>query len=462
MNKQNHTLEELLRAAREEQPVVSFSETAEQIGRLEHHLQQRKHRRGIAWLWEKAFAFPLQTGRNVADAISNAVFAPNPVFTRLASGIAVAGVVILLFPELVHDTYFANMSGLQPSQNLALQASEAEPHGQTQPAFPHSPRIRKYGSQGAQSLALAPLQTVSDSAGNNKPEVTTPESPSTLASSTVETSAQPVEALRNAAKEAAQLPSQKQTPFAKAPFVEKPEQTLAAAPEAANERTFWQRLSFDARVATRTSLAAPADASAGMASATRLQTFKAEQQLASEAASPLQNIALGVMYALDGQHSIGVEGGTEPFLAVTPTSTAQTDGSGNGGDRNNPGFVGITSTPSMETNRPPVTTTIAETRNRAWFGAAYQYSFPVIETLGGLQPLTRITLGGGEIGFVSRAIIGVRFLPQNQVSVLIAGEGAGIARQNGVSSGTSSGASSNATWEFVPKLGMTLGLAVKF
>jgi hypothetical protein len=65
-----------------------------------------------------------------------------------------------------------------------------------------------------------------------------------------------------------------------------------------------------------------------------------------------------------------------------------------------------------------------------------------------------LTVGGGEIGVVGRTIIGARFLPQNQVSVLLAGEGAGIASPNPLAA--------NSAWNFTPKVGLTLGLSVKF
>lgn len=238
-------------------------------------------------------------------------------------------------------------------------------------------------------------------------------------------------------------------------------QTLASVPlpsEAAQERTFWKRLSIDARVTTRTEIAS---AQASMLSPTfDAANFNTQRQFAADAASPLQNIAIGVMYALDNHQSIGIEGGTEPFLSVIPA----TGFAGGRPQTTMPPDITTTSTPS---SMPSTTRTqqnnemllaqrtpTLEARNRAWFGAAYQYTLPMIEVLGGVQPLARVTLGGGEIGVVSRALLGARFLPENQVSVLLAGEGAGIARQNALSP--------TSAWDFVPRLGMTLGLSVKF
>jgi hypothetical protein len=452
VNKQNHKLEDLLRAAREESPVVSFSETAEQITRLEALSQQGSRRRGLVWWWEKAFAFPRTLGQHVGE-IANMRFPTQPVLTsfsaRLAGGMAFVAAVVVLFPHLTHDGAFPRIVG---SEKITPVPTEQGAYMTVQKdvAQKFSKNVYKNTSQGSSQLASLPFLAASDSSHKEANTL----SQNVAQNSTQAASEQPSpQILRTLIGQA--------PPSAERSVVIATEQPLQNTPQAAPEEAFWKRLSLEARVATRSALA-PA-ASASTLSPADATSFRSAQQLASESASPLQNIALGVMFALDEHHSIGIEGGTEPFLSAVRAEAGLTQ-TGTGSLATN----SMDSTRSLATGAPTFVATspvdksqnlprnvqTTETRNRAWFGAAYQYNFAIIEALGGVQPIARLTVGGGEIGVVGRTIIGARFLPQNQVSVLLAGEGAGIASPNPLAA--------NSAWNFTPKVGLTLGLSVKF
>ncbi|TAE28772.1 MAG: hypothetical protein EAZ92_07630 [Candidatus Kapaibacterium sp.] len=499
MKKKNHTLEELLRAAREESPVVSFSDTAEQIARLE---AKRQERRGIAWLWERAFAFPNAAWKSVhnsaqslvgnfLDNVNNAgIFIFSPLSTNLLRGASLAVLALMLFPALTDDMRLddIHLRKLLPD-NTSHQATAALviENVRTKSTTTTSRKASNYAAYSAFTSKNTP---------NNEPSTQSTNAATEPFAS--ESNTNPYPSLAEETRRFQERSTSEKSPSEKSLVLrndihenESKAQPLSNPANTSTEASFWQRLSVEARLASRTDIAtntgnngASTLASAGTdASHHTMLDAASQQQFAAESASPLQNIALGVQFAVDEHHSIGLEGGTEPFLsALRPTSTFSL------AQRNNPNSieiinapqerpqVGITSIdpPSTQPRGPssggggtdPVAappfnaaqrTISAETRNRAWFGASYQYSFSIIPVLGGVQPLARLSVGGGEIGLVSRGIIGVRFLPQSHVSVLLAGEGTGIARQSILSENTA-----NAPWEFAPRLGMTLGIAIKF
>ncbi len=522
MKKKNHTLEELLRVAREESPVVSFSDTAEQIARLEAKSQKRS---GFAWFSARAFAFPnaawksIQTStQSFLDAANNASNAAifSPLSTRLVRGVSLAALVLMLFPALTHDVHVGDIN---PLRNLlpehasnqataALQMENTSAKSNTTISRTTSRTTNRTASNHAAYSAFVSNNAVSNTSDNESSTqpVNTATEPSASASGTSTYSSLAEETRRFQERVASEKSlSEKSLAFKN----DVNENELKAQPtdnpaNTSTEASFWQRLSVEARVASRTDLAStgagngtasaltPIRTDAQFTSARSILDAKSQQQFASESASPLQNIALGVQFALDEHHSIGLEGGTEPFLSaipstrnfslaqqgdpnriesinvqqptdgnqpragitsvVTPSTTQPGQGNGGGGMP-----IGGTIDPVPPPTNTAQRTIFAETRNRAWFGASYQYSFSIIPVLGGVQPLARVSVGGGEIGLVSRGIIGVRFLPQSQVSVLLAGEGTGIARQSILSENAA-----GATWEFAPRLGMTLGIAVKF
>jgi hypothetical protein len=51
---------------------------------------------------------------------------------------------------------------------------------------------------------------------------------------------------------------------------------------------------------------------------------------------------------------------------------------------------------------------------------------------------------------VGRTLIGAKFLPKERFSIMLAGEGAAVASQL------------QSVWNLTPRLGITLGLSVKF
>jgi hypothetical protein len=156
-------------------------------------------------------------------------------------------------------------------------------------------------------------------------------------------------------------------------------------------------------------------------------------------------------YALSEQHSIGLEGGNEPFLvSVQVNSTGNRGFTGVAADTNTniAGITGSPSTPRFDANANREYR--RSSSNRTWFGVAYQFNADIIDVFGGVQPLARITLGGGELGAVGRTLIGAKFLPKERFSIMLAGEGAAVASQL------------QSVWNLTPRLGITLGLSVKF
>jgi hypothetical protein len=153
-------------------------------------------------------------------------------------------------------------------------------------------------------------------------------------------------------------------------------------------------------------------------------------------------------YSLSEHHTVGIEGGNEPFL------TAVRFNSNNGLTAAADSGRGITASLQPGSTTNPAVKAPDQYRqsssNRTWFGAAYQYNAEVWDVFGGVQPLARITLGGGELGAVGRTLVGARFMAKEQFSILFAGEGAAVASQL------------QGSWNLTPRLGVTLGLSFKF
>lgn len=429
MKKRISKLDDLVHAARNEAPVVSFEESARQIAAL------AQKRRKPVWMWlADAWAFPLRTFQALTgmDWLSGQ--------RRFAHGFAGACVVVLVlsvFPSLIRDAHFAEKYQATP---LAIQTSgnTTQAAGAQSVRGTHVSPPNHIHKTDSESLALASqINVVAANADTN----------SSSASSSPEASGAQVPEYGIATALRQQKPdgSGYSQPPSQTPSVlrQNPERssTLAAEHTPAlpsvlpsalpQEPTFWQHISLEARMSARTDLASSLPSS--LLPATE-----------SQASTPLQNLALGIYYALSEHHTVGIEGGNEPFMtAVRLNNSFATTGM----DTNT---VSTSLVPSGTNPTARKDEYRQSSSNRTWFGAAYQYNAEVWDVFGGVQPLARITLGGGELGAVGRTLMGARFMAKEQFSILFAGEGAAVASQF------------QGAWNLTPRLGVTLGLSFKF
>lgn len=444
MKKRISKLDDLVHAARNEAPVVSFEETARQLKAL------AEKRRKPLWMWlADAWAFPLRKlrGSQMPDRTWFAQpltlvqeLIANGAVVRGFVGVCAVALVLSAFPSLIQDAYFAERYAFstspkrQSSNDATLTVAKAKnerglhatkrtnttsAEGQAPAQSSSQPVAAVLNSDGAIAAETISHQELSSQAHENgTPTVLLPQEPSGNGA-VAPPSKTPSILYRTPESSSAQSSS-----------------TLASAaqtervPQMSEEPTLWQRVSLEARMAARTDLASPLPSSILPATDAPVQT-------------PLQNIALGMYFALTEHHTVGIEGGNEPFLtAVRFNSTFTT---------------AATDTGSVSTSLLPSGTTPTKrdeyrqgSTNRTWFGAAYQYNADVWDVLGGVQPLARLTLGGGEMGAVGRTLIGARFMAKEHFSLMLAGEGAAVASQL------------QGLWNLTPRLGVTLGLSVKF
>lgn len=448
MKKRPSKLEDLLQAARTDAPVISFEESAQQIRSF------AEKRRKPVWTWiADAWAFPLARFGGLHRKVLADFALPHPQSPWLR-GFATACLVMVLvsiFPALIHDLRLHEIRlAKQQSLNTAPKLASGESTS-LQNAYPTllAKPIRRHFSTNTASIlahgAPAPVADSSDVAQEQTGSLAV-NNGATGALHQTSTDVGEREHVRTAFGISTKAPSlleRHQEGTRSAVFAPKtaqePHETLLSTETP--EPTFWQRLSLEARLAARTDIASsPIPASASQqADASPINT-----------STPLQNIALGVYYALSPQHSIGLEGGNEPFLVSVQVNTTNRGFTGTPGQMG----TGIAAVPNG-TNPAHDTQNLRteyrqSTTNRTWFGAAYQFNADVIDIFGGVQPLARITLGGGELGAVGRTLIGAKFLPKERFSIMLAGEGAAVASQL------------QSVWNLTPRLGVTLGLSVKF
>jgi hypothetical protein len=108
-----------------------------------------------------------------------------------------------------------------------------------------------------------------------------------------------------------------------------------------------------------------------------------------------------------------------------------------------------------------------------WFAAAYQYNHDVVR-LGGVavQPLARISLGGGGAGAVGRVLAGISLFPEERFTVLLAAEGAALGAvatssqtptsQPNTPNLPNQQSSPQQAFTISSQTGVTLGIVVKF
>lgn len=458
MKKRISKLDDLVHAARNEAPVVSFEETARQLKAL------AEKRRKPLWMWlADAWAFPLRKLRGVQmpdrtwfaqpltfvqEIIANGIVAKiiptNGSAIRGFAGVCAVALIISTFPSLIQDSYFAGFAGRYSSGTVQKHRSSNDVPLTTDKTkngrgLQATMRINSSSAEGQSSLQTPP-QSVAAALASDFSRGSEAMLQQGLSSQAPENS--PTTAVRQEEPSVNGIvPPPSKTPSV---LYRTPESasargssTMASAaqtervPQMSEEPTFWQRVSLEARMAARTDLASPLPASILPATEKQAQT-------------PLQNIAMGMYFALTEHHTVGIEGGNEPFLTAVRFTSFATIADTDRGNVNTSLLPGLT-TPTVKRDEYRQGST-----NRTWFGAAYQYNADMWDVLGGVQPLARLTLGGGEMGAVGRTLVGARFMAKEHFSLMLAGEGAAVASQL------------QGAWNLTPRLGVTLGLSVKF
>lgn len=447
MKKRISKLDELVQAIRTEAPVISFDEAKERIASL------AEKRRKPFWFWlTDVWAFPIRR----LQALLPMLAPPEKMYAQRYgalihgfAGAVAALLVVGVFPTLIHDMQRSYTRAQPTNISAALTGSASTPERH----IANVTQKKQHLSKAVQPSAMQP-NIVQPSGVQQHPEsivetrlveqiassgitLTTLSSPEDKASNTLGDEQPTINVWTAQAKIfAAKSPSilERRSDYSSTRISPQNQWSLTDS-SLAPEQTFWQRLSFEARMAARSDLNAEM--------ATPVNTPRIANN-----STPLQNLAMGMYYALSEHHSVGIEGGNEPFLtavqfnsaAVVSTNTDSVRASLIGG----PAGTGpsSTTTKANEYRQSPT--------NRTWIGAAYQYNADTFDIFGGLQPLVRITFGGGELGAVGRTLLRARFLSKERLSILLAGEGAAI------------GSQIQGSWNLTPRLGITLGLSVKF
>lgn len=489
MKKHISKLDDLVQAARTEAPVVSFEETARQIASLEE-----KRRKPLWTMLRDAYAFPLRQmqywkGAWNLEGLAQSTFAKG-AFVRGFAGVCAVMLVMAVFPALIHDLSLPEIR----LENIVSSEIAPMPNTVSKQMFADVLPTKSSNEKSSMSLSTSsakntppnspessiaasfPVAVIADSVieqsnASSNPSSKTSSSAEHGINSDVNTPLNNHLRKNSAdiALAATALPEQERNSSKQYNSSQKNNASTQGAERslgqvettifAPNEQpTFWQRLSLEARMAARTDLAvsAASNESVVFAADQNQQAFSSQ----NTAATPLQNIALGMYYAVSNEHTIGIEGGSEPFFTAQMQRVASNNNVVNSMNSmtNTPtgivsmpsNTVGINLAPSQGTGSRSLDVAVRTATNRTWIGAAYQYNAEAWDVLGGVQPLARITFGGGELGAVGRTLVGAKFLSRERFSFVLAGEGAAVASQL------------LGAWNLTPRLGITLGLSVKF
>lgn len=490
MKKHLSKLDDLVQAARTEQPVVSFEETARQV-----RLMAEKQRKPLWTLLRDAWAFPLRqiqrftqgfTVQLPSESAWNVVGLMQGGAVRGFAGVCAAALVLVVFPALIHDLSYSllkrstvaeNIAGNQAASvlvskgdspktvhnNLAQNADNKKHLGQITHSSASAtipPAVTEGNAISSLSVAVIVDSVSTDSAQKTNTMLSNFALAeyglsAVLRKSSVEIAMNtPINTPSTANNtKSVEQNSNKSAQEYTTPSSDAALDRVLPSEEQGAAQGFWQRVSLEARIAARTDIGTQT----GNVASSSQTFFSANQDQRpfsqnNTASTPLQNVALGMYYAVNEHHTVGIEGGTEPFFTAQMQQVTQAPDMQGG----NNSLVGITSMPSgsapsnsLTTNRTQ-TVPVRSASNRTWFGAAYQYNAEAWDVLGGVQPLARITIGGGELGAVGRTLVGAKFLSRERFSFVLAGEGAAVASQL------------LGTWNLTPRLGVTLGLSVKF
>jgi hypothetical protein len=528
---QKPTLNDYLDNARNDAPVVSFEESSRRLREAE----RRKKRRGV-WWWFSGFAMPLRYAVSHALSQMVGIVASRPFMGGSLAGAAAMllmvwlwqrGVVGVMPDENSRPTkqqsgsqVLQNTQSTQNSQNSHERAS-ARAVGTSSSAFSSA----QSSASSSASARVSSLASLLASSPNNYARLlasttTTPEAKSlaeragsspishaALPSSSLATefSHSSTSALPNAAAEPMK---QESVPHKSVPDESVP-QDLGTPTASKKARSVVFRsdapmnasLAADSGHATGTPLVPPLLSEPSRFSIEFRLAARANSDTLAGNGTALQNASFGVFYRLSEHHSIGIEGGTQP-LALSVRSFAQSataisndmnrmnQQQGGTGATNQqmpqpppqptPGMVmGIGIQTSRADTMPPVapaanpSLSTVERTTAPWFAAAYQYNHDVVR-LGGVavQPLARISLGGGGAGAVGRVLAGISLFPEERFTVLLAAEGAALGAvatssqtptsQPNTPNLPNQQSSPQQAFTISSQTGVTLGIVVKF
>jgi hypothetical protein len=480
------TLEDYLHAARNDSPALPFEEAARRVREAD-----RRKRRGF-WLWlRSSLATPL-LGMNISGrAFWNGAFA----------GAVAAGLMFVFLTKTGNEEQqqpnLAQMNGAR--KNLAqngVSRNNTEQAAQQQVPQRHTAQQQTVQQQAAikgMATSAVPERSASGSASGNTPvnvhahnsspllAVTTTTAPTVLHDSTDEArgSTQAQNANGEHHKGQTMLPTQAAPPLLA--WVRRAEHTDSlqntplqnVSPQNTSMRNVVRMDTARSHPATPAITLIARDSSQAF-SELAFMPFAAKSRFAIEyrmaartgfdaapGGTPLQNIALGVFYKLSEHHSVGIEGGTQPFAlgyrASSPVTASLTTTSRTDTVRG----LGITTTPSASSTLTTNATTQdkqaeAQSGVLPWVAAAYQYSHDVLDVVGiGLQPIARVSLGGGAAGGLGRCMVGVSVLPDGTFSILLAAEAAVLGR-------TTTDQTLANRFLLSSQAGVTMGVSVKF
>lgn len=132
-----------------------------------------------------------------------------------------------------------------------------------------------------------------------------------------------------------------------------------------------------------------------------------------------RNVNLGVMYALDDHHAVGIEGGRESFSQH---------------------FTGLENGMGVRYEQNPLA---------YWATAVYQFTGEPL--LPHVHPFIQLQAGGAfEIGGLGRATLGIKFRPFDRIAVIAGAEGSLMVYRF------------QSNWFSTNKVGMTYGLSYEF
>jgi hypothetical protein len=148
-----------------------------------------------------------------------------------------------------------------------------------------------------------------------------------------------------------------------------------------------------------------------------LGTSLPRTEIPSGSSSPFKNSAASVRYAIDRNHSVGIEFGAEEYFQQ---------------------YLNVVEGSLYRVSQNPLLT---------WAGIAYRFNALPESTF---SPFGQITLGGTRMGGLGRLMLGLAYAPESRVRFMLGAEGSALLyyHQN--------------LWYASPKVGITYGVSITF
>lgn len=148
-----------------------------------------------------------------------------------------------------------------------------------------------------------------------------------------------------------------------------------------------------------------------------LGTSLPRTELPSGSSSPFKNSAASVRYAIDHNHSVGIEFGAEEYFQQ---------------------YLNVVEGSLYRVSQNPLLT---------WAGIAYRFNALPESPF---SPFGQITLGGTRLGGLGRLLLGLAYAPESRVRFMLGAEGSALLynHQN--------------LWNASPKVGITYGVSITF